>query len=280
MPLIGYHTSIQGGYSKASERAKELDLDTYQLFLSSPKIWNYPELTTDAIKLFKDENNKNQFPNTTIHMGYLVNPSSGDLQIQSKSQKAFLTEITYADKLGVTNIVIHIGSHKGLGFDFALNNIKDILNQAIELKPNVNLLLETASGFKNSVGSSFEELDFILSSVDYHDKIGICFDTCHVFAAGYDISSELEVLKTLRQFDDIVGLDRIRAIHLNDSKEKLGKGKDLHEHIGLGNIGEEGFKTLLNYDKFKKLPFILETPSNQIRNTKENISFVRSLLQN
>lgn len=273
MPLIGYHTSSAGGYFNAAIKANELKLDTFQLFLGSPRTWSYRDLKDNEVEKFKSRCEEFGFNIKTVHMNYLPNPSTplSDTDRRKKVMKAFETEIKRCDLLDINYLVFHIGSHLGNGFQVAKESIVKTLEQSLELNPNVMLLLETSAGSSNAVGASFEEIGKILDDINDTSKIGVCFDTCHVYAAGYDISHEDGIRNTFEEFDKYIGLDKMKVIHANDSKGKLGEGKDRHEHIGKGNIGEKGFKALLAQPKVKDLPVILETPSKGIKQDIEKL---------
>jgi len=276
-PLIGYHTSSAGGYYNAVKHAVDYDLETFQLFLGSPRTWSYRDLKDNEAEKFKQKMKEAGFDIATVHMNYLPNPSTpeSDEDMREKTHNAFLTEVKRADLIGATNLVFHIGSHKGEGFETAKPMVAKMVNEALELDPKVRLLLETSAGQKNSVGSTFEELGEIFDLIT-DDRVGVCFDTCHVFAAGYDLRDEKSVENTLNQFDEHVGLDRLHVVHANDSKGGLGEGKDRHAHIDQGHIKREGFKALMKQSVFDDIPFILETPSKNVKQDIKALKEIRS----
>ena len=280
MALIGFHASIAGSIEKSIDRARQLEVDSFQIFLGSPRIWAYSDLLQKNIDLFKKKRVESRFDQIVAHLSYLANPSSSDKLIREKSLKAMIEEINRADLLGIDHLVFHIGSHKGAGLEIGIQNVINTIDHLITLEPKVNLLLETSAGTRNSVGSEFEEIGRIIEGVSDRQKIAVCLDTCHIFAAGYDIRSIETVEKTLKEFDHHIGLDKIKVIHANDSKTEINSGKDRHEHIGLGNIGIQGFESLLNHNIFKNTPVIIETPNDEIRDDRENLDILRNLIKN
>jgi len=260
--LVGYHTSSAGGYFNAVKHAKEYGLDTFQFFLGSPRSWRYRDLKKNEDVKFNEAIQNSPFEITTVHMNYLPNPSTpkSDTDLRKKTEESLLEEIRRCDLLDVTNLVFHIGSHKGNGFETARPMVADFLNLGLAQNPRVKLLMEISAGAANSVGSTFEEISEIIELVDDPDKVGICFDTCHAFAAGYDLRDEQAIDETLDHFDSVLGLQRLKVIHANDSKGKLGEGKDRHANLGTGEIGEKGFENMMQHPTLDGIPFILETP--------------------
>ncbi len=274
---VGYHASIQGGYQNAPIQARNTyGLDTFQFFLSSPRSWSWKEITDDDVTKFKETMSEMGFKENTVHLTYLANPSTpkSDKDLREKVIASFRRETLRSDILGVTNLVFHLGSHKGAGFDTAKEMIVEILNDVITPKIKVNLLLETSAGSKNSVGSSFTEIGEIIEEIHHKDKVGVCFDTCHVFAAGYDIRTAATLDTTLEEFDSAIGLKYLKLVHANDSKGQLGEGKDRHENLGKGHIGITGFEALCENKALSDLTFLLETPSAGV---KKDIDILRKL---
>lgn len=277
MPQIGYHTSTAGGYQNAITNAKKLNLDTFQMFLGSPRTWAYRELLEEEIEQFQILRKQHNYHNPIVHLNYLANPSTpdSDIELRNKVINVFSTEVERADILDIPYIVFHAGSHKGKGIDMAIDQIAKLANSIADKEHKVQLLIETSAGSKNSVASKFSEIAQLTEQLDDTTKFGVCLDTCHVFAAGYDLRTEEAVKNTVDEFDDIIGLKYLKVIHCNDSKGIIGDGKDRHEHIGKGEIGIEGFRTLLNDKRLKNLPFILETPSKGV---KDDIQALRAIL--
>lgn len=279
MNKLGYHVSVAGGIQNAPINAFNGNCETFQMFLSSPRVWKYPKLEEKNIIEFKDNVKKFQFDNITVHFTYLANLASSDKELRKKAFNALKEEIKRCDLLGVNNLVMHTGSHKGTNLEGGIENIVSMLKKAIDLNPKVKLVLETSAGGKNSLGSKFNELKTIINafSDDKKDSLGICIDTCHIFASGYDISEREGVDKTLEEFDEQIGIEYLKVIHANDSKGNLGEHKDRHEHIGLGGIGEVGFRALLNHPLIDGIPFILETPNDTNRKFKDNLNILFKL---
>lgn len=212
------------------------------------------------------------------HMPYLPNLASHDKAIYEKSVETLIAELDRAGKLGVRFVVTHLGSHMGAGMEVGFRQITDACNGALSAVQNdVQLLLENTAGTKNSMGGTFEDIRQIIDGIDQRGRIGICFDTCHGFAAGYDVRTPERLEVTLRQLDAAIGLDRLKVVHLNDSKGKLGSHIDRHEHIGLGHIGNKGFRVILHNELMRSLPLILETPVDNRRNDEWNLRKVRRL---
>jgi deoxyribonuclease-4 len=211
-------------------------------------------------------------------MPYLPNLSSPKKAIYNKSVKSLVAELDRCAMLGIPYVVTHLGSHLGKGADVGLARLAGGINQALSTsKSNVMLLLENTAGTKNSMGSSFEEIKKILERIEQKNMVGLCFDTAHAFAAGYDLRSPETINETFRRFDQILGLRLLKVVHLNDSKGDLGSSRDRHEHIGLGFIGDAGFRALFQHEAVRELPLIMETPIDERRNEMGNMEKVREL---
>jgi len=272
------HVSITGTIDQAADRAKELGLQTFQMFTRNPRGWKFRKLDKDETKEFRRKVEFYGFSSTVSHMPYLPNLSSPKKLIYNKSLKSLVAELDRCGTLGIPYVVTHLGSHLGKGADIGLERIVTAINQALsQNKSDVMLLLENTAGTKNSMGSTFEEVKRIVNGIKNNDRVGVCFDTAHAFAAGYDLRTSEGVNSTITKFDSILGLKLLKVIHLNDSKGELGSGRDRHEHIGLGYIGEEGFKALFRHSSVQDLPFIMETPIDSRRDDVGNISKVREL---
>ena len=259
--LLGAHVSISGSIDLSVDRAVELGCTTFQIFTRNPRGWRYTRLKDDEVKRFREKLVENRFNIVMAHMPYLPNIASPKKLIYSKSVQSLTTELERCGKLGIELLVSHIGSHLGAGIEVGLANVVEACSTALSrVENNVKLLLENMAGQRNSCGSRFEDIGKILGRLDYGDRIGVCLDTCHLFAAGYDIRSEEAVEKTLEEFDNMVGLKYLGAVHLNDSKGPKGGGLDRHEHIGLGNIGEAGFRAFINNIRIRDKPMVIETP--------------------
>jgi len=275
---VGLHVSISGTIDQAIDRARELQCDTFQIFTRNPRGWKFRRLDREEVSEFKRKNEPDSMTPVVAHMPYLPNLSSPKKSIYNRSVKSLSAELDRCGTLGVNYLVTHLGSHMGKGQDLGLKMITDAINQAISENSNeVTLLLENTAGTKNSMGSSFEDLRRILGLVKERRRVGVCFDTAHAYAAGYDLHSPRGIDETLTKFDSVLGLATLKVVHLNDSKYGLGSGRDRHEHIGMGYIGEKGFRTLLKHESVRNLPFIMETPIDERRDEAGNMQKVREL---
>jgi deoxyribonuclease-4 len=248
------------------------------MFTRNPRGWNFSKLNQDEVKEFRRKNSTYNLAPVVTHMPYLPNLSSPKKAIYNKSVKSLVAEVERSSTLGIPYVVTHLGSHLGKGQETGLERLVSAINIAFEQNKNdVMLLLENTAGTKNSMGSTFEEIQRIIDGVEDKERVGICLDTAHAFAAGYDIRTPNGVNATMKKFDSALGLAHLKVIHLNDSKVPLGSGRDRHEHIGLGYIGEEGFRALFKQDAVQGLPFIMETPIDERRDEAGNIKKVREL---
>jgi deoxyribonuclease-4 len=248
------------------------------MFTRSPRTWKHRELRDSEIFSFKEKLSNQDIWPVFSHMPYIPNLSSPNDDIYNKSIKVLEVEITRSQALDLPFLVTHLGSHLGSGIDKGLLRIIQALKNALKkTDSNITILIENASGKKNEVGSSFEELKIILDGVD-DDRIGICLDTCHTFAKGYDIKTTEGLKNTLKKYNENVGMKSLKLVHLNDSMGELGSKIDRHTHIGLGKIGEMGFRNILKSD-LKKIPLIMETPMDRNRTDSENLIKVFELAQ-
>jgi deoxyribonuclease-4 len=269
---------ITGSIDRAVDRALELKTNTFQIFTRSPRGWKYPPLPEEAVEAFKKKVKENGFKGVASHMPYLPNLASPDKEIFQKSVDSLIEEIRRANLLGLDYIVVHLGSHMGKGIEFGRRRVAEAIIKAIEAeRPSSMILLENMAGQKNSVGASFEDLRKMLDEMGDR-RVGVCFDTCHAYAAGYDLSTKRAVEETVRRFDEVVGLDRLKVVHLNDSKGGLGSKLDRHERIGKGFIGRKGFEAIINHEELIKVPMILETPVSDYREYGEDLKVLRSLI--
>jgi deoxyribonuclease-4 len=273
---IGFHISIKGGVDKTVDRAIELRCNTFQMFTRSPRMWKARELDDHEISKFKDKLSSSEINPVFSHMPYLSNIASPDKTIYEKSCDAFRVEIERCITLGIPFIVTHLGSHMGSGKKKGVEQITSALKTMLsEYESSPIILLENTSGKTNDMGSTFEELEEIIEIVG-SNKIGLCLDTCHAFVRGYDVRSFEKVEKMIREIDQVIGLKNLYLLHLNDSKGDLGSRLDRHEHIGLGTIGENGFRYILS-SRLTEKPMVMETPIDEKRNDKENMSKVIEL---
>jgi deoxyribonuclease-4 len=273
---LGCHVSIAGSVDKAVDRARELGCNTFQVFTRSPRMWRYREFREDEIYAFKRKRRDAGIDPVFSHMPYLPNLSSSNTEPFMKSVETLRLELTRCNQLDIPFLVTHLGSHLGKGLDIGIRQIVKAIDTAVSgLDHYPIILLENTSGKTNEVGSTFEELRVIVESVST-DCIGVCLDTCHAFARGYDISTREGIDSTLRVIEETIGFDLIRLVHLNDSKGELGSRLDRHNHIGVGHIGEDGFRRFLT-SRFSTKPLILETPVDDFRSDMDNLEKVRQL---
>lgn len=271
--------SIGGSISRAFDRASERKCDTFQIFTRNPRQWKFRAIPQEEALSFMEKSGRTGINPVVAHMPYLPNLASAHRMIYRRSVNSLTSELERCWQLRIPYLVTHLGSHTGKGHDHGLRNISKALDIALsEVGNRVMLLLENEAGSRNSMGSSFEQIQTMLDGLeDYSDRIGVCFDTCHAFAAGYDLRNEDSVEATINELDRIIGLRKVRVVHANDSKGDLNSKVDRHEHIGLGRIGEDGFKALVHHKKLRDLPFIMETPVDEIRDDYGNINKLREL---
>jgi deoxyribonuclease-4 len=257
--LLGAHLSIAGGVDLALHSAAEYGFNTVAMFVRSNVQWRAAKLTGETVARFRRTRRRLGIGPVIAHGMYLAN-LAGRAAIRRKSITAVRDELDRCGRLGIEYLVIHPGSREDAGFGIGL--IAGALNQIIADCPHrrPKVLLETTAGSGNSIGRTFEQLGEILAAVRYPRRVGICMDTCHVFAAGYDIRGPRAYRRTMSRFDMVIGLSRLRAIHVSDSQKPLGSGVDRHAHIGLGLIGLGGFANLVNDPRLTDTPLILETP--------------------
>lgn len=278
MRYIGIHVSIAGGVTQSLKRAHDLNVNAIQIFLKNCNRWESPPYSKDLIREFHFL--RGCLPELKIfaHSGYLINLAGSGKNLK-KSLHALIDEIHRAEALGIDSLVIHPGCHKGIGISQGIQRIAQSLDFIYQQSEStVNILLETTSGMGTSIGYRFEHLRDIIGHSQYPEKLYVCLDTCHVFAAGYDISDKKGLNRTLLAFDSIIGIDRLRLIHLNDSKRELASRIDRHEHIGEGCIGRYGFKSIVNDERLLSIPMILETPKEKSDTDHKNLKRIYQLI--
>jgi deoxyribonuclease IV len=258
---IGAHESIAGGMEKAVERALEDGCESLQVFNKSSSQWKAKTLSGEEIELFRRGLADAKLP-VISHASYLINLAGPDKKLHRKSVAAFADELERCDRLGIPYLVIHPGSHKGTGEDGGLERAAAALDSIYDARPALatNVLLENTAGMGNCVGNTFEQLATIRTAMKHSRRVGVCFDTCHAFAAGYDMRTYAGYEATWARFDATVGLSNLKAFHLNDSKKDLACRVDRHEWIGDGFIGKDLFRFLVNDPRFADVPGVLETP--------------------
>lgn len=270
--IIGTHMSIAGGIAKTAKNVVDMEANTMQIFSRNPRGSNYKAYDLDEIEKFQTIRKKHHFGPLLAHAPYTMNLASNQEKVYEFACTVIREDIKRMDALGIENLVFHPGSHTGIGVEAGIRNIIEGLNQAITGQEKITILLETMSGKGTEIGSRFEHLREIREGIKHPECMGICLDTCHVFAAGYDIVHDLDGV--LKEFDKVLGLKSLRAIHLNDSMMPFGSRKDRHATIGDGLIGLEALLNVLRHPSLKGLPVYLETPLNDAGH-KEEIKMIR-----
>lgn len=260
--LLGAHMSVAGGVYTAAERGEELGCTAIQIFTKNANRWEAKPLTNEDISKYKEEMAKTSITNVVAHNSYLINLCSPDKELIKKSRNACLIELERCEALGIPALVTHPGSHMGSGEETGVKGIAaslDWLHSNFD-GTTAKIALETTAGQGNHLGYTFEQIADMINFTKDSDRLVVCLDTCHIFSAGYDIRTEETYNKTIDDFDRIIGLDKLSCIHLNDSKFDFGMKKDRHEEIGEGFIGLEAFGYIMNDDRLKDIPKVLETP--------------------
>ena len=277
---VGLHVSIAGSIDKAVDNAVATECSAFQIFTRNPRGWAAKPLTSSDATNFKEKLAKSKIDRfaTVAHMPYLPNLSSPEDDPFARSLDSLIDEAKRCSKLGIPYLVAHLGSHKGKGDEKGIEMlVKAFTKAAKDTSDDVTILLENTAGQKNSVGSDLDQLGSILSQLKPAKRFGICFDTCHGFAAGYDMSTEKGAAATLEKLDKAIGFEHLKILHLNDSKGELGSNLDRHEHIGLGHIGEKGLGYIIKAINRKKIPIILETPIDERRDDVGNLKKAKAL---
>ncbi len=280
-PLVGCHVSIAGGIYKALERGESVGCTAMQIFTKSNRNWFDKKLTDDSIKAFKQAvKESSSIQSIIVHTGYLINIGSKKADIAQQSTNALLDEVHRCEQLDLPYLVLHPGSHLDMGEEKCLEQIAHNLDSVFERSNDkVHILLETMAGQGTNVGYTFEQLKKIRQLSEHKRNIEFCLDTCHVFAAGYDISTEDGYRKTFKTFDSTLGLEHLKAIHINDSQEKFGSRKDRHAPLGKGHIPLATFDLIMNDKQLKDIPKILETPSDpEMKLWKKEIALLKAMV--
>jgi len=280
--LFGAHESISGGVFTAIERGKHATCDTIQMFNKGNNQWKAKKLESEEIDKFFKAIEDTGVTASTSHTSYLINIASPDKKLNAVSCKSLKEEMERCNLLRIPNLVMHPGSHVDTGEEEGIKRISSNLNKLFdELENNsVVLLLETTAGQGSHLGYNFEQIAQMIDGVEDKNHVGVCMDTCHIFAAGYPITDSKDYKATMNKFDDTVGLDKLRIIHMNDSMKEFGSKKDRHEHIGKGHIGLEGFRNIVNDKRLSKIPMILETHKEEdLKDDIENLRVLRSLVK-
>lgn len=259
MPL-GAHVSSSGGLSLSVERALLIGAECLQLFLCAPRRWLEPKHAEDEMARFRAAVSAAGLGPNFVHAIYLINLASGDALLQERSVSALAACAWWADRCGLAGVVVHLGSARGQPLEDAEQNIGTQLQRVLDRGGDVHILLENAAGSGQCLGATFAQIGKLIDRLDRHPRLGLCLDTAHAFASGYDLRTSAGVETTLAEIERYIGLDRLRVIHINDSKSPLGSAVDRHENIGQGHMGEAAFRRLLTHPRLAALPWILEVP--------------------
>lgn len=282
MVLLGAHTSIAGSVSNALIQGKILGCETVQIFTKNQRQWAAKPYGDDALSMWKKTLKETGIDRPVAHCGYLVNMASPDKTLRSRSLTAFVDEIQRSDQLGLYGLVFHPGAHTGAGEEIGLTNVVESVNEALASTRGGKtlILFENAAGQGSTVARTFENLASMIDRVTDKKRVGVCFDTCHAFGAGYDLRTKEAYEKTMEGFESALGLKWIKAFHLNDSKGEFDGRLDRHEHIGEGSIGKEGFRALVNDPRFKDAPANIETDpekGDDMPGFRKDLTLLRSL---
>jgi deoxyribonuclease-4 len=273
--------SISGGLDKAVVSGQELGCETIQIFTRSPRQWRSRVLEEAQVALFNQRKKEAGIDPVVAHDCYLINLASLEEELWQKSLSVFIEELGHCQALGIPYLILHPGSHVGAGEESGLKQVATALDRARDETQGyrVEVLLENTAGQGTNLGYKFEHLATLLSLVRDSSWLGACFDTCHAFTAGYELRTEEGYEATWQEIEELVGLERVKVIHLNDAKGDLGSRLDRHEHIGQGKMGLEPFRMLLNDERFRDLPMVLETPKGpDLSEDRENLRLLRSLI--
>lgn len=277
---IGVHTSIAGGVSNSIDRAVALGCDAVQIFGRNPRTWRFTPIAGPEVRLFRSRREKAGIYPVAVHTTYLINLCAPVDETFEKSVDLFKLELASAEALGADYLVTHLGSPVGLGGEFARARILGALREVAKdgLGRKTGILLENTAGSGHTYGSSLHDIGAVAKGAEgFGLKVGICLDTCHAFAAGYAMTTPADVERLVSTIDREAGLERVRLIHLNDSKGAFGSRLDRHEHIGEGHIGIEGFTAILSHPALSKIPMILETPKKDEDDDRRNLKTVRDI---
>jgi deoxyribonuclease-4 len=280
MRRLGVHTSIAGGLYLSLKRAHELRCNTLQIFSHNPRGWTLKELSEEDISLFKSLRLRFNISPVYIHASYLINMASVNKTLRNKSIDLLASEMERADIIGADYVILHPGTASGEDEEIARKRAVDALNEVANRgKWRSGLLIENTAGEKGDISSTIKDMAELINGVAEHFISGICIDTCHAFSGGYDIRDK-KVLRIISyEIKEYIGLEKVKLIHLNDSKGDVGSCIDRHEHIGLGKIGIKGLEQFINYQHFKAIPIILETPKKREVDDPMNLRRVRKMIR-
>ena len=282
---LGFHVSIAGGISNSVNNAKKLGCTAFQIFTRNPRGWAVNPIPRSEVFSFKNRLAASGIERTSVvvHMPYLPNLSGPPGELYQRSVMTLKEEMRRCELLGISYLVIHLGSHMGRGSNMGVDQLISALSTDSAHNSSasgVMVLLENNAGYKNNVGGTLEELRLILDRLNSSQRFGLCVDTCHLFASGYDLRTNESVKKVIENIKDTIGLKAVKVIHLNDSKGPLGSNLDRHEHIGLGSIGMEGIAAFINHPDIKALPIIMETPIDTRRGDRQNLEIILGMMNN
>ena len=276
---FGAHVSIAGGVFNAPLNAAKIDCEVFQIFTRSPRGGKAPEITPEILKQFQDNLKQAKISEFVIHSPYYINLASKNPRIYHGSIEVLRSDLERGSKLGAKYLMFHIGSAKDFGTEKSLEMVIDGLNEILDdYKGSTELLIENSAGAGEIIGDSFEEIALILKKIK-SKKVGVCLDTCHLFASGYDLRDKKALDETLKKFDKTIGLDKLKVFHFNDSKVPLGSNKDRHADIGFGEIGQKAFELLINHPKLKNINAIIEAPEEQLSYAK-TLSLLKKFRKN
>lgn len=276
MVYLGCHLTSSKGYENMAKEAISINADTFQFFTRNPRGGKAKAIDESDVDKYIKLADDYRFGKVVAHAPYTLNPCSKDEKTREFAYMAMTDDLRRMEYIPGNYYNFHPGSHVGQGIEAGIKMISDMLNDIIKPEQTTIVLLETMAGKGSEVGSRFEELNAIIDKVNLKDKMGVCLDTCHVHDAGYDIVHNLD--SVLKEFDDIIGLDYLKAIHINDSKNPCGAHKDRHDVIGAGYIGKDTFKNILTHPKLQRLPFVLETPQENLQGYGEEIKMLREMI--
>ncbi len=279
MKYIGAHVSTEGGVFNAVQNAVDIAAKSFALFVKNQRQWSAKSLEPSTIEKFKTAMQKNKFTSNLVlpHAGYLINLGNPNPENRKKSVESFVDELERCKALGLDCLNIHPGSHLGeISVNECINLVADSINYSLDSVKGIKIIIENTAGQGSNLGSNFEEIAQIIDKVSDKNRIGVCLDTCHTFAAGYDIKSPNTYKDTLNKFGDLIGFENLSGIHLNDSKVPLASRKDRHESIGKGYLGLDFFKRFVNDSRFDNIPIVLETIDETI--WKEEIELLYSMI--
>jgi deoxyribonuclease-4 len=275
--LLGAHMSIGGGVHTAIERGCSIKCTAIQMFVKNNMQWFARPLTPDETRAFLNHQERGQLLSIFAHANYLINLAATNPQFHANSMRSLSEELIRADQLELPFLVMHPGAHLGAGEEAGLEKIAASIDAIFRVIPKVKtrIALETTAGQGSCLGHRFEHIAYIIENVREPDRLCVCIDTAHLFAAGYDLGTESGIKKTFREFDRVIGFDRLVAIHVNDSKTARGSRVDRHQHIGKGQIGLDAFRFIMRDRRFRKIPKVLETPKG--KEMREDIRNLRTL---